>query len=60
MQCLLKGSEQYCETGRGICCASCREREDCDNLNAPSRCGYAAEEPACRMVPAPRPRKTWR
>ena len=38
MQCLLKGSEKYCETGRGICCQSCMEYGTCDKacLNDPA------------------------
>lgn len=59
MRCALKGSEKYCETGRGICCASCAERQICDKvcLNSPERCGYAEKAPACRVLPAPRPWK---
>ena len=59
MQCLLKGSEKYCETGRGICCASCGDRDGCDKvcLNDPSRCGCAGEPPANFVLPVPKP---WR
>ena len=59
MRCLLKGSEKYCETGRGICCASCRSRNGCDMacLNDPGRCGYAVEVPASRVPPVPVPWK---
>lgn len=62
MLCQLKGSEKYCETGRGICSRSCREFPVCDKscLNRPDRCGYAATETPYRFVPAPRPRKTGR
>ena len=42
MQCLLKGSEKYCETGRGICCQSCMEYETC-------------EKPAGFVHPVPKP-----
>lgn len=43
MQCLLKGSEKYCETGHGICCQSCMEYGTCEKacLNDPRHCGYA-------------------
>lgn len=62
MLCQLKGSEKYCETGRGICCRSCREFPVCDKscLNSPDRCGYAATEAPYRFVPTPRPRNTGR
>lgn len=62
MRCLLRGSEMYCKTGRGRCCASCEIRTACDKAcrNDPARCGCAAAEekvPANRVMPAPRP---WR
>lgn len=59
MHCLLKGSEKYCETGRGICCASCGGRDACDKvcLNDPGRCGYAGERPASFVLPVPKPWK---
>ena len=59
MQCLLKGSEKYCENGRGICCQSCMEYGTCDKscLNDPGRCGYAGQAPASFMLPVPKPWK---
>lgn len=59
MQCQLKGSEKYCETGHGICCASCADREACDKacLNDPDRCRCAAETPINYVLPVPRPWK---
>lgn len=53
MQCLLKGSEKYCETGRGICCQSCMEYGTCEKacLNDPRHCGYAGEK-ACGLCPS--------
>ena len=59
MQCLLKGSEKYCETGRGICCQSCMEYGTCEKacLNDPGRCGYAGEKPASFVLPVPKPWK---
>ena len=62
MRCQLKGSEQYCRTGRGICCASCGDHDECDRacLNEPGRCGYAAAEVFGQFVPVPRPKKTGR
>ena len=59
MRCQLKGSEQYCRTGRGICCASCGDHDTCERacLNDPGRCGYAGEDAAIRMIPAPLSRK---
>ena len=59
MQCLLKGSEEYCETGHGICCASCGDRDTCDKvcLNDPDRCGYAGETPASFGLRVPVPWK---
>lgn len=59
MLCQLKGSDKYCETGRGICCASCGDRKGCDKvcLNAPDRCVYADETPASFVLPVPKP---WR
>ena len=59
MQCLLKGSEKYCETWCGICCASCGDRDGCDKvcLNDPSRCGCAGEPPASFTPPVPTPWK---
>lgn len=59
MQCQLKGSEKYCETGRGICCQSCIEYGTCDKacLNDPGRCGYAAASPASFIPPVPKPWK---
>ena len=57
MQCLLKGSEKYCETGRGICCQSCMEYGTCEKacLNDPRHCGYAGEKPASSFHPVPKP-----
>lgn len=57
MQCLLKGSEKYCETGRGICCQSCMEYGTCEKacLNDPRHCGYAGEKPASSVHPIPKP-----
>ena len=59
MQCQLKGSEKYCETGRGICCQSCMEYGTCEKacLNDPGRCGYAGQAPASFMLPVPKPWK---
>lgn|GEM_PF-4639801 len=52
IDCGLKGSEWYCETHRGICCACCPEVRCCIRrcLNAPERCGYAGgmQAPAAR------------
>lgn len=55
MQCLLKGSEKYCETGRGICCQSCMEYGICEKacLNDPRHCGYAGQAPASFTPPVP-------
>lgn len=60
MRCQLQGSEEYCKTGRGLCCASCRESKSCYKVcrNSPDRCGCAAVEPevpASRVLPVPRP-----
>lgn len=62
MLCQLKGSEKYCETGRGICCRSCREFPVCDKscLNSPDRCGYAAADLPWRMMPSPQAKKAGR
>lgn len=59
MQCLLKGSKKYRETGRGICCQSCMEYGTCEKacLNDPRHCGYAGERPAGFVHPVPKPRK---
>ena len=59
MLCQLKGSEKYCETGRGICCHFCREFPVCEKscLNAPDRCGYAAADPVSFVLPVPKPWK---
>ena len=55
MQCLLKGIEKYCESGRGICCQSCMEYGTCEKacLNDPGRCGYAGEKPSNYVLPVP-------
>lgn len=55
MHCQLKGSEKYCETGRGICCSSCADHDGCDKacLNDPGRCGYAGETPEPYTLPVP-------
>ena len=59
MQCRLKGSEKYCETGRGICCQSCIEYGTCEKacLNDPGHCGYAGEKSATYTLPV---RTLWR
>lgn len=45
LMCRLRGSDEYCVIGRGICCASCGIVDECDKacLNSPSRCGYAGQ-----------------
>lgn len=55
MQCQLKGSEKYCETGRGVCCQSCMEYGTCEKacLNDPDRCGYAGEKPSNYVLQVP-------
>ena len=59
MLCSLKGSLEYCRTGRGICCASCPDLAGCEKacLNAPDRCGYAQDAPVSCLAPVPRPWK---
>lgn len=45
--CRLGGSYEYCQIGRGICCAACGCREGCEKacLNSPARCGQAMHTP---------------
>lgn len=62
MRCQLRGSEMYCKTGRGFCCASCVESKSCYKAcrNSPDRCGCAAAEPqapASRVLQVPQPWK---
>lgn len=59
MQCGLKGSEKYCEPGRGICCSSCAYHDSCDKacLNDPGRCGCASDALASVVLPVPTPWK---
>ena len=43
LMCRLKGSDEYCEIGRGLCCTACGAAPECPKacLNSPISCGYA-------------------
>lgn len=59
MRCGLRGSESYCEFGKGICCRSCERAAACEKacLNDPGRCGYRTEIPAGYVPPE---RRVWK
>lgn len=59
VMCQLRGSENYCEIGRGICCKTCDHRASCEKacMNDPARCGYSQSRPPNYVLPVPRPWK---